>query len=142
MEDPGETCTGVAQNDMGECRMDIVKSNISYLGYDATESYGITWKVRHLHHDRMLFCHTLGWNRISCTCLRHFSILYCPFLFCFRHEVCFLGSTPRDCSRSLVLDGFYHAKRAEVWNDMDELDIAQQRDVFRAWLKIEIELMK
>lgn len=42
---PDVTCDGMAQNDMGECRMDIVKSEIGYLGYDATESYGITWKV-------------------------------------------------------------------------------------------------
>ncbi|CAM9340651.1 unnamed protein product, partial [Sphacelaria rigidula] len=46
-----DTCDGVAQNDMGECRMDIVKSEIGYLGYDGTESYGITWKVRGLCED-------------------------------------------------------------------------------------------
>lgn len=42
---PGETCTGVAQKDMGECRMDIVDSELGYLGYDSTEAYGVTWKV-------------------------------------------------------------------------------------------------
>lgn len=36
---------------MGECRMDIVDSEIGYLGYDATESYGVTWKVRGLCDD-------------------------------------------------------------------------------------------
>lgn len=43
--DADETCDGTAQNDMGECRMDIFDSTVAYLGYDATESYGITWKV-------------------------------------------------------------------------------------------------
>lgn len=40
-----ETCDGTAQNDMGECRMDIVDSELGYLGYDSTEAYGVTWKV-------------------------------------------------------------------------------------------------
>eukprot|EP00752_Nemacystus_decipiens_P005724 g5181.t1 len=48
---PDETCDGTAQNDMGECRMDIVDSTVAYLGYDDTESYGITWKVRGLCED-------------------------------------------------------------------------------------------
>lgn len=43
--DADETCEGTAQNDMGECRMDIVDSTVAYFGYDETESYGITWKV-------------------------------------------------------------------------------------------------
>ena len=43
--DPDETCDGVAQNDMGICRMDIVDSELGYLGYDSTEAYGVTWKV-------------------------------------------------------------------------------------------------
>ncbi|CAN0304316.1 unnamed protein product, partial [Ectocarpus sp. 4 AP-2014] len=38
-----DTC---AKNDMGECRMDIIDSEMGYLGYDASEAYGITWKVR------------------------------------------------------------------------------------------------
>lgn len=42
----GETCTGKAQNNMGECRMDMVDSEMGYLGYDETESYGLTWKVQ------------------------------------------------------------------------------------------------
>ena len=40
-----ETCDGTAQNEMGECRMDIIDSTLAYLGYDDTEAYGITWKV-------------------------------------------------------------------------------------------------
>lgn len=32
-----------------ESRMDIVDSDISYLGYDASESYGLTWKVNGTH---------------------------------------------------------------------------------------------
>eukprot|EP00903_Cladosiphon_okamuranus_P009971 g9457.t1 len=47
----GQTCDGVAQKQRGECRMDMIKSEIAYLGYDATESYGITWKVRGLCKD-------------------------------------------------------------------------------------------
>lgn len=30
---------------MGECRMDMVDSELAYMGYEATESYGISWKV-------------------------------------------------------------------------------------------------
>lgn len=41
----GQTCEGVAQKDRGMCRMDILESQMDHLGYDATESYGITWKV-------------------------------------------------------------------------------------------------
>ncbi|CAM9760220.1 unnamed protein product, partial [Scytosiphon promiscuus] len=48
---PDETCDGTAQNDMGECRMDIADSTLAYLGYDSTEAYGITWKVRGLCDD-------------------------------------------------------------------------------------------
>lgn len=44
--DADETCTdGAAQDDMGECRMDMVDSELGYLGYDSTEAYGLTWKV-------------------------------------------------------------------------------------------------
>ncbi|CAN0037835.1 unnamed protein product, partial [Hapterophycus canaliculatus] len=42
----GQECLGVAQKDRGECRMDVIDSTIAYLGYEATESYGLTWKVR------------------------------------------------------------------------------------------------
>ncbi|CAN0243860.1 unnamed protein product [Scytosiphon promiscuus] len=31
---------------MGECRMDIIDTEIGYLGYFDSESYGMTWKVR------------------------------------------------------------------------------------------------
>src|SRR5881394_2545398 len=34
-----------------ESRMDIVNSEISYLGYDASESYGLAWKVTGRHPD-------------------------------------------------------------------------------------------
>ncbi|CAB1102838.1 MEP19 [Ectocarpus sp. CCAP 1310/34] len=49
--DADETCDGTAQNDMGECRMDIIDSTVAYLGYEETESYGISWKVRGLCDD-------------------------------------------------------------------------------------------
>ncbi|CAM9939118.1 unnamed protein product [Scytosiphon promiscuus] len=42
-----DTCDGgSAREDMGECRMDMVDSELAHMGYEATESYGITWKVR------------------------------------------------------------------------------------------------
>lgn len=41
-----DTCEGTAKNDAGECRMDIIDSEIAYLGYFDAESYGMTWKVR------------------------------------------------------------------------------------------------
>ena len=39
-------CEGMSQNDYGECRMDIINSEMGYLGYNNSESYGLTWKVR------------------------------------------------------------------------------------------------
>ncbi|CAM9728081.1 unnamed protein product, partial [Discosporangium mesarthrocarpum] len=47
----GETCIGTAKKERGECRMDIVDSEIGYMGYKASESYGLTWKVRGLCID-------------------------------------------------------------------------------------------
>lgn len=44
--DPDQDCIGNAKNTMGEARMDIVKSEMAYLGYHDSESYGLTWKVR------------------------------------------------------------------------------------------------
>ena len=49
--DPSETCTGVAKNNMGECRMDVENSKLSYLGYDGSESWGLSWKIRGLCND-------------------------------------------------------------------------------------------
>eukprot|EP00752_Nemacystus_decipiens_P007155 g6407.t1 len=49
--DPDETCTGRAQNTMGEARMDIESSEIGYLGFQDSESYGLTWKVRGFCED-------------------------------------------------------------------------------------------
>ncbi|CAN0056993.1 unnamed protein product [Pylaiella littoralis] len=45
-EHEGDACDGQAKNDMGECRMDLLDSEIGYLGWFDSESYGITWKVR------------------------------------------------------------------------------------------------
>lgn len=47
--DSSEDCTGAAKNTMGEARMDIVNSEMAYLGYYDSESYGLTWKVRWSH---------------------------------------------------------------------------------------------
>ncbi|CAN0334916.1 unnamed protein product, partial [Ectocarpus sp. 12 AP-2014] len=42
-----DTCdSGFAREDKGECRMDMVDSELGHMGYFASESYGITWKVR------------------------------------------------------------------------------------------------
>ncbi|CAM9851371.1 unnamed protein product [Ascophyllum nodosum] len=41
-----ETCEGQPKNDYGECRMDIIGSEMGYLGWFDAESYGLTWKVR------------------------------------------------------------------------------------------------
>lgn len=42
-----EVLTGgsCAKTEMGEARMDIEDSEMGYLGYYDTESYGLTWKV-------------------------------------------------------------------------------------------------
>lgn len=33
------------QTEMGEARMDVIDSEIAYLGYHESESYGLVWKV-------------------------------------------------------------------------------------------------
>eukprot|EP00904_Undaria_pinnatifida_P005815 jgi/Undpi1/2363/HiC_scaffold_13.g05746.m1 len=42
--DSKQGCSGKAKNDMGEARMDIVDSEMAYLGFQDSESYGLTWK--------------------------------------------------------------------------------------------------
>ncbi|CAM9392193.1 unnamed protein product [Discosporangium mesarthrocarpum] len=37
---------GFAKNDMGECRLDILETEMGYMGWMDSESYGLTWKVR------------------------------------------------------------------------------------------------
>ena len=44
--DNNEKCDGKAKKSMGEARMDIEDSEMAYLGYFGSESYGLTWKVR------------------------------------------------------------------------------------------------
>lgn len=41
-----ETCVGQPKNDYGECRMDIIDSEMGWMGFLDSESYGLTWKVR------------------------------------------------------------------------------------------------
>ena len=41
-----DTCIGQPKNDYGECRMDIINSEMGYMGFFDSESYGLTWKVR------------------------------------------------------------------------------------------------
>ena len=43
--DASQTCIGRAKKEMGEARMDIEDSEMAYLGYHGSESYGLTWKV-------------------------------------------------------------------------------------------------
>ena len=43
--DDRQTCSGRAKKNMGEARMDIEDSEMGYLGYHGTETYGLTWKV-------------------------------------------------------------------------------------------------
>ncbi|CAM9300989.1 unnamed protein product [Sphacelaria rigidula] len=40
--DTSETCEGAAKNDMGEARMDVEESEIAYLGYEESESWGFS----------------------------------------------------------------------------------------------------
>ncbi|CAM9510435.1 unnamed protein product [Discosporangium mesarthrocarpum] len=55
IEDPTFTCADgsgdQAKSEMGEARLDIINSDVGYLGYGASESYGITYKVRGLCDD-------------------------------------------------------------------------------------------
>eukprot|EP00752_Nemacystus_decipiens_P007150 g6403.t1 len=50
--DLNETCAGMAKSTMGEARMDIESSEIGYLGFQDSESYGLTWKVRGFCEDK------------------------------------------------------------------------------------------
>ncbi|CAM9671794.1 unnamed protein product [Choristocarpus tenellus] len=50
--DSSQECDGRAKETMGECRMDIIESEIGYLGYQNSESYGLTWKVRGFCKDK------------------------------------------------------------------------------------------
>ncbi|CAM9699219.1 unnamed protein product [Scytosiphon promiscuus] len=44
--DEFQTCNGTAKEDMGEARMDVIDSEMAFLGFYDSESYGLTWKVR------------------------------------------------------------------------------------------------
>ncbi|CAM9604865.1 unnamed protein product, partial [Choristocarpus tenellus] len=46
INDPPDTCVGFAKKDRGEARLDIINSDVGYLGFAGTEAYGITYKVR------------------------------------------------------------------------------------------------
>lgn len=45
-------CIGSAKNEMGEGRLDVVRSEVSYLGYSASESWGLSYKVRGFCADK------------------------------------------------------------------------------------------
>ncbi|CAM9170241.1 unnamed protein product [Scytosiphon promiscuus] len=46
MTHSSDTCEGAADDDAGEARMDIINSDVGYLGYQSSEAYGLSWKVR------------------------------------------------------------------------------------------------
>ena len=50
--DASETCEGAAKNNMGEARMDVEHSEIAYLGYEESESWGLSWKLRGICKDK------------------------------------------------------------------------------------------
>ena len=45
-------CEGMAMNTMGECTMDISCSEISHLGYNQSESWGLSYEVRGFCSDK------------------------------------------------------------------------------------------
>jgi len=47
-----ETCDGAAKKDMGECRLDVLNTELGYLGYHASESWGFSYKVRGFCKDK------------------------------------------------------------------------------------------
>eukprot|EP00904_Undaria_pinnatifida_P000993 jgi/Undpi1/10895/HiC_scaffold_3.g01421.m1 len=49
-DDPSDV-NGAAKSDMGIARMDILRSEIAYLGYSGSEAYGISYKARGLCND-------------------------------------------------------------------------------------------
>ncbi|CAM9470339.1 unnamed protein product, partial [Choristocarpus tenellus] len=49
--DPTLSCDGMALNNKGEARLDILNSEIAYLGWHDSESYGVSYKVRGLCKD-------------------------------------------------------------------------------------------
>ncbi|CAM9140533.1 unnamed protein product [Laminaria digitata] len=44
--DENQLCNGTAKENRGETRMDVIDSEVGYLGYHESESYGLVWKVR------------------------------------------------------------------------------------------------
>ncbi|CAM9999100.1 unnamed protein product, partial [Ectocarpus sp. 13 AM-2016] len=50
--DSAEECEGSAKNSMGEARMDVEGSDIAYLGMEASESWGLSWKLRGICVDK------------------------------------------------------------------------------------------
>lgn len=50
--DASETCQGSAKNNMGEARMDVENCEIAYLGYEESESWGLSWKLRGICNDK------------------------------------------------------------------------------------------
>lgn len=50
--DSAEVCEGAAKNSMGEARMDVEGSEIAYLGMEASESWGLSWKLRGICNDK------------------------------------------------------------------------------------------
>jgi poly(beta-D-mannuronate) C5 epimerase len=51
--DASETCEGAAKNNMGEARMDVENCEIAYLGYEESESWGLSWKLRGICNSKI-----------------------------------------------------------------------------------------
>ncbi|CAM9693611.1 unnamed protein product [Pylaiella littoralis] len=50
--DSAEVCEGSAKKSMAEARMDVEGSEIAYLGMEASESWGLSWKLRGICNDK------------------------------------------------------------------------------------------
>jgi parallel beta-helix repeat protein len=97
-----------------ESRMDIVDSDISYLGYDAAESYVLTWKVSGAHPDtaRSIFDYVNVYGDILNSRIHHsfwgtytYGAFGCRWL---NNEVdnnAGYGFDPHDDSDELVIEG-------------------------------------
>ena len=81
--DDSQTCIGRAKKEMGEARMDIEDSEMGYLGYHDSESYGLTWKVRQetVYFDvyshgvigrDVIQYHTCRSNKLNCSYVQYY----------------------------------------------------------------------
>lgn len=55
----------LSQNDRGEARMDVIDSEMAFLGYYESESYGLTWKVSGTWQGNLSHA-SQGWKNQMC----------------------------------------------------------------------------